>query len=65
MARPLRIEYAGALHHLMTRGNGRGDVFADDDDREAFLSESARIYGRFDWLVWSYCLMGNHYQASR
>lgn len=61
MARPLRIEYAGALHHVMARGNGRGDVFVDDDDREAFLSEFARICERFDWLVWCYCLMGNHY----
>jgi len=61
MARPVRIEYAGALHHVMARGNGRGDVFVDDDDRAAFLYEFARICERFDWVVWSYCLMGNHY----
>ncbi|MDZ4813520.1 MAG: transposase [Pseudomonadota bacterium] len=61
MARPLRIEYAGALHYLMARGSARAEVFADDDDREAFLSELARVCERFDWVVWAYCLMGNHY----
>ena len=61
MARPLRIEYAGALHHVMARGNARAKVFADDDDREAFLAEFARVCERFDWVVWAYCLMGNHY----
>ncbi len=61
MARPLRIEYAGALHHVMARGNARADVFSDDDDREVFLAEFARVRERFDWVVWAYCLMGNHY----
>jgi len=65
LSRPLRIEYAGALHHVMARGNGRGDVFVDDDDHAAFLSEFARTCERFDWLVWSYCLMGNHYHRDR
>lgn len=61
MARPLRIEYAGALHHVMARGNARAKVYADDDDREAFLAEFARVCDRFDWVGWAYCLMGNHY----
>ncbi len=62
MSRPLRSEYAGALHLVMARGNARAEVYSDDDDREAFLAELARVCARFDWVVWAYCLMSNHYQ---
>lgn len=41
MARPLRIDYAGALHPVMARGIARAKVSADDEDREAFLAEFA------------------------
>jgi len=61
MARPLRIEFEGALYHVMARGNARGEVFLDDDDREAFVENLGRVCGRFDWRVWAWCLMGNHY----
>ena len=37
MARPLRLEFAGALYHLTARGNARADIFADDEDRRLFL----------------------------
>jgi hypothetical protein len=37
MARPLRLEFAGALYHLTARGNARADIFADNDDRRLFL----------------------------
>jgi putative transposase len=37
MARPLRIEYAGALYHVTARGNARGDIYSDDGDRTLFL----------------------------
>jgi len=42
MARPLRIEYEGALYHLTARGNERQDIFRDDQDREAFLERLQR-----------------------
>lgn len=61
MARPLRIEFEGALYHLMARGNAQADIFLDDDDRQAFVNNLARICERFEWRVWSWCLMGNHY----
>jgi REP-associated tyrosine transposase len=61
MARPLRIEFAGAFHHVMARGNARQSIFRGVPDREAFLGVLKRVCGRFDWRVWAYCLMDNHY----
>ena len=37
MARPLRIEFPGALYHLTARGNAQGPIFLDDQDRHSFL----------------------------
>lgn len=61
MSRPLRIEFAGALYHVMARGNARAEIYKDDEDRTGFLSILGRCSERFDWTVWAYCLMGNHY----
>jgi len=61
MARPLRIEYPGALYHLTSRGDGQEDIFLDDADREEFLSVLASVVERFGWRAYAYCLMDNHY----
>ena len=61
MARPLRIEFPGALYHVTSRGNARQDIALDDEDRAAFLAVLAEARERFAWLVHAYCLMGNHY----
>ena len=61
MARPLRIEYPGALYHLTARGDGQEDIFQDDADRLEFLSVLAAVVGRFGWRLYAYCLMDNHY----
>jgi REP element-mobilizing transposase RayT len=61
MSRPLRIEFAGALYHVMARGDARAVIFRDDEDRRVFCEGLWRACERFDWLVWSWCLMGNHY----
>lgn len=61
MARPLRIEFAGALYHVMARGNDRERIYRDNVDRQAFLDGLVRACERFDWLLWAYCLLGNHY----
>lgn len=61
MARPLRLEFEGALYHVMSRGNARADIFLDDTDRTAFLANLGRVAKRFDWRLWAWCLMGNHY----
>jgi len=61
MARPLRIEYPGALYHITTRGNARASIFKDDADRQAFLRILSKVIERHQWLCHAYCLMGNHY----
>lgn len=61
MARPLRIEYPGALYHVTARGNARDWIYLDDEDRQAFTDLLAEVVGGFNWLLHAYCLMGNHY----
>lgn len=61
MARAWRIEYEGALYHVLSRGNERRDIFLDDDDRAMFLTGLAEAGERFAVDVLAYVLMGNHY----
>ena len=61
MARPLRIEYPGAVYHITSRGNDKKAVFKDDHDRETFLRILAHINKRYHWFCHAYCLMDNHY----
>lgn len=61
MARPLRIEFAGALYHVTARGDRREDIFADDQDREGLLAILSQVCQRFAVDCHAYCLMSNHY----
>jgi putative transposase len=61
MARPLRIEYDGALYHLTSRGNDKKRIYRDEEDRELFLSILAGINRKYNWFCHAYCLMDNHY----
>ncbi|MGB9699218.1 MAG: REP-associated tyrosine transposase [Thermodesulfobacteriota bacterium] len=61
MARPLRIEYPGALYHITTRGNAQANIFIDDKDRKKFLEILDFVVKRFKWICHAYCLMSNHY----
>ena len=61
MARPLRVEYPGALYHVTSRGNARQEVFWDDVDRRMFLEVLSLVIERLGWLCHAYCLMPNHY----
>ena len=61
MARPLRIEFPGALYHVTSRGNARAFISKSDADRETFLDVLEQVAARFNWLCHAYCLMGNHY----
>ena len=61
MARPLRIEFEGALYHVTSRGNDCGTIFFTDTDRLAFLELVGEAVTRFSWLCHAYCLMTNHY----
>jgi putative transposase len=61
MARPLRIEYPGALYHVTSRGNARQRIFQGDRDRILFLDTLKKVAERYHWLCHAYCLMDNHY----
>ncbi|MCI0667839.1 MAG: transposase [Methylococcaceae bacterium] len=61
MARPLRLEHAGALYHVTARGERREDIFFETEDRSAFLSIPGEVCGRFNRVVHACCQMTNHY----
>jgi len=61
MSRPLRIEFPGAFYHVTSRGDGREDIYLNEGDREGFLNVLVHVRERFNWLVYAYCLMDNHY----
>ena len=61
MARPLRIEFAGGLYHVTSRGNARQDIYIDNHDRATFLNLLDRTRTRYEWHVHAFCLMSNHY----
>ncbi len=61
MSRPLRLEFAGALYHVTSRGDRREDIFVDDEDREAWLLTLSQCCARFHWIVHAWCQMTNHY----
>lgn len=61
MARRLRIEFPSALYHITSRGNARGAVYFNDEDRRTFLRILSSAIHRFNCLCYAYCLMDNHY----
>ncbi len=61
MARPLRLEFAGALYHVTSRGDHREAIFLDDADRKVFVDLLGEVCRRFNWNVHAFCLMTNHY----
>jgi REP element-mobilizing transposase RayT len=64
MARRLRIEYPGALHHVINRGNYRRDLFESDGAAGAFLRTLFEAAGKFGWKVHAYVLMRNHFHLA-
>jgi len=61
LARPLRIEYPGALYHVTSRGNEKKDIFRGIKDREKFLSYLSSAWERYGAVFHAYCLMSNHF----
>ena len=61
MTRQRRLEFAGALYHVTSRGNRREMIFESDDDHRAFLSVFDEVCETFNWKCHACCLMGNHY----
>jgi REP element-mobilizing transposase RayT len=61
MARPLRVEFPGALYHITSRGNAGQAIFLADQDRLSFLEILAQLVKRYRFRCYAYCLMDNHY----
>jgi REP element-mobilizing transposase RayT len=61
MPRKLRIEYEGAIYHVMNRGDRREPIFRDGADRKRFLETLEECCTKTDWQVHALCLMGNHF----
>jgi len=61
MSRPLRLEFAGALYHVTSRGDRREDIYENDCDRKGFLELLGDVCETYNWVSHGYCLMSNHY----
>jgi len=61
MPRKPRLEYPGAIYHVMNRGDRREDIVVDDADRERFHETLDEACGKTGWQVHAYCLMRNHF----
>src|SRR5690606_1452284 len=60
MARPIRLEFSGALYHVTSRGGRREAIYEDDADRERFLTVLAAVVRDFNSVCHAYCLMSHH-----
>jgi putative transposase len=63
MTRPLRLEFSGALYHVTSRGDRKGEIYRDDVDRIAWLDTMRLVCARFNFVVHAYCQMTNHYHV--
>src|SRR5258705_3009561 len=63
MARKLRVQYEGAIYHVMNRGDHREDIFENDSDRELFLKTLGEACAKTAWQIHAYCLMRNHFHV--
>jgi putative transposase len=61
MARPLRIQYPGAVYHVMARGSCGQAIFGDHTDRKVFLETLGESCEKTGWRIHAYVLMDNHY----
>jgi len=61
MARPLRIEYEGAVYHIISRGNRGEHIFAEDQDKEYFIETLQNAAEKYKIDLYAFCIMGNHY----
>ena len=61
VARKLRVQYPGAIYHLMNRGDRREPIFRDDADRAHFLETLGQCCAKTDWEVHAWFLMNNHF----
>ena len=59
MPRKIRVEYGGAIYHVMSRGDQREDIYLDDVDRQDYLKTLAEACQKTGFQVHAYCLMRN------
>jgi len=64
MPRQPRIQFEGAVYHVMARGNRRGPIFVDDEDHEMFLRTLGEACEKAEFQVYAWVLMGNHYHLA-
>ena len=60
MPRRLRLQYPGAIYHLMARGNGRQNIVRDDVDRDQLQEHLGKAALRCGWRVYAFAIMSNH-----
>ncbi len=61
MARKPRIEYAGAIYHVMSRGDRGGAIFRDKLDYDHFLTATREVCERTGWRIHAWVLLENHF----
>jgi REP element-mobilizing transposase RayT len=61
MARKPRIEFAGAVYHILSRGDHGENIYQDDEDRKGFLRCLDEVCERTGWKIHAFVLMSNHY----
>ena len=64
MARKLRLEFPGAIYHVINRGNYRAQVFKTEGARQAFEACVFAAAERSGWLLHAFVIMGNHYHLA-
>ena len=64
MARSLRIEYPGAVYHVINRGNYRDYIFNTDESKQVFEELLFDCCQAYNWRLYGYCIMGNHYHLA-
>ena len=60
MARKIRVQYPGAIYHVMNRGDHQEKIFRSSKDRELFLETLGQACEKADWQIHAWCLMSNH-----
>ena len=60
IARPIRVEFAGAVYHVMARGNQGQKLCADEGDRQRWRANLSEACGRTGWRIHAWGLMSNH-----
>lgn len=61
MSRPIRLQFPGAVYHIMSRGNDRQKIFKDDKDYQNFLAVFSDMLKKYNVICYAFCLMPNHY----